>query len=100
MPPPTERLYPTAATGFEYLSAENLAPVNLSRIRLLIRQRARRPGVRLPQFPRDAIDQIIEFCMTAMPQKPTEDANERLRNLRDRAFGHPGRYRFAGTRSL
>ena len=85
--PTTERLYLTAATGFfEFLSAENLAPVNLSRIRLLIRQRARRPGVRLPQFPRDSIDQIIEFCMTTLPGQPTEDENERLRNLRDRAF--------------
>jgi site-specific recombinase XerD len=42
--PATERLYLTAVTGFfEYLAAENLADVNLPRIHLLIRQRARKP---------------------------------------------------------
>ena len=84
--PTTERLYLTATTGFyEFLSAENLAAVNLSRVRLLIRQRARRPGIRLPQFPRDSIDQILDYC-TTLPTAPAEDDNEHLRNLRDRAF--------------
>jgi integrase/recombinase XerC len=84
--PTTERLYLTAVTGFyEFLSAEALAPVNLPRVRLLIRQRARRPGIRLPQFPRDAIEQIIDYC-AKLPEMPVEDDNERLRNLRDRAF--------------
>ena len=84
--PTTERLYLTAATGFyEFLSAEALAPINLSRVRLLIRQRARRPGIRLPQFPRDAIEQIIDYC-ASLPQLPAEDDNAHLRNLRDRAF--------------
>src|SRR5450830_424570 len=55
--PTTERLYLTVATGFfEFLAAENLAPINLPRIRLLIRQRGRRPGIRLPQFPHDDIE--------------------------------------------
>ena len=84
--PTTERLYLTAATGFyEYLAAENLAPVNLPRIRLLIRQRARRPGQRLPQFPRDAIEQIVD-AMLALRGEVYENENERLRDLRDRAF--------------
>jgi integrase/recombinase XerC len=84
--PTTERLYLTAVTGFyEFLSAETLAAINLSRVRLLIRQRARRPGIRLPQFPRDAIEQIIDFC-SKLPTLPVGDENERLRNLRDRAF--------------
>jgi site-specific recombinase XerD len=84
--PTTERLYLTAATAFyEYLVAENLAAINLPRVRLLIRQRARRPGQRLPQFPRDAIDQIV----TAMMELGTgeyEEETVRLRDLRDRAF--------------
>ena len=43
--PATERLYLTAATGFfEYLAAESLAEINLPRLKLLIRQRARRTG--------------------------------------------------------
>ncbi len=84
--PTTERLYLTAVTGFyEYLAAEALAPVNLPRIRLLIHQRARRPGQRLPQFPRDAIDNIIIY-INNIKNNPVEDENERLRNLRDRAF--------------
>jgi site-specific recombinase XerD len=84
--PTTERLYLTAAAGFyEYLAAENLAAINLPRVRLLIRQRARRPGQRLPQFPRDAIEQIVEH-MLKLPGGAYEDENEHLRDLRDRAF--------------
>jgi integrase/recombinase XerC len=84
--PATERLYLTAATGFyEYLSAESLAQINLSRIKLLIRQRARRPGQRLPQFPKDDIDRVLMYAET-LTDTPSEDKNERLRNLRDRAF--------------
>ena len=84
--PTTERLYLTAATGFyEFLSAEAITPINLSRVRLLIRQRARRPGIRLPQFPRDAIEKILDFCAT-LSSAPAEDDAEHLRNLRDRAF--------------
>lgn len=83
--PTTERLYLTAASSFyEYLVAENMAAINLPRIRLLIRQRARRPGQRLPQFPRDAIEKIVDH-MLALPASG-EDDMERLRNLRDRAF--------------
>lgn len=84
--PASERLYLTAATGFyEYLSAENLADINLPRVRLLIKQRARRPGQRLPQFPADAIDRIIEYMQ--LPENlSAKDVLERLRNLRDRAF--------------
>lgn len=84
--PTTERLYLTALTRFyEFLSAENLAAVNMSRVRLLILQRARRPGQRLPQFPRDAIEQILENA-EKLNAVPVSDPHERLRNLRDRAF--------------
>jgi len=84
--PATERLYLTAAALFyEYLSAENLKDVNLARIRLLIRQRARRPGQRLPQFPNAAIEAILEQ-IDSLRNEPADDKNERLRNLRDRAF--------------
>ena len=84
--PTTERLYLTAATGFfEYLVAENLSPINLPRVRLLIRQRARRPGQRLPQFPRDAIDQILDQ-ISLVTTGAYEHENERLRDLRDKAF--------------
>lgn len=84
--PTTERLYLAATTGFyEYLAAENLAPVNLPRVRLLIRQRARRPGVRLPQFPRENIETVLIF-VKKITELPTENERDRLINLRDRAF--------------
>ncbi len=84
--PTTERLYLTAASGFfNYIAAENLNQVNLPRIRLLIQQRARRPGIRLPQFPADAIEKVLEYS-EGLINKPYEDPGERLINLRDRAF--------------
>lgn len=84
--PTSERLYLTALIGyFEFLAAENIAQVNLARVRLLVRQRARRPGVRLPQFPKDAIDLVLEHA-EKMSAGQVEDDAERLRNLRDRAF--------------
>jgi len=84
--PATERLYLTAAAGFyEYLAAENLATPNLSRVRMLIRQRARRPGQRLPQFPQGDIDKVLEHAINIASQ-PRDDESSRLRDLRDRAF--------------
>jgi len=84
--PATERLRLTAVAGFfEFLAAEKLAEPNLPRVRLLIRQRGRRPGPRLPQFPRDAIEQMLEFA-TALKFVPAENEIAQLRNLRDRAF--------------
>lgn len=84
--PATEQLYLTAVKGFyEYLAAEGLAPINLPRLRLLLRQRARRPGVRLPQFPRDEIATIINYAIN-IAKSPSTGNNEGLRNLRDVAF--------------
>ena len=82
----SEQLYMTAAKGFlEYLVAEELANINLSKVKLLIRQRTRRPGKRLPQFPAADITQIIDH-FEHMDIAPGEDKNEYLRALRDRAF--------------
>jgi site-specific recombinase XerD len=84
--PATEQLYLTAAKGFyEYLAAERLAEPNLPRIRLLLRKRARRPGQRLPQFPRDEIVNILEYANN-LARRYSEDERERLRDMRDRAF--------------
>ncbi len=84
--PATERLYLTAAaTFYEYLAAEELAKVNLPRVRLLIHRRARKYGQRLPQFPMDHIETIINYMINTMIERPN---NQKLylRNLRDRAF--------------
>jgi integrase len=82
----TERLYLTAAAGFfAYVSAENLAPINLPRIRMLIQQRARRPGIRLPQFPISDIEKVLLHA-EELKNKVYEEKEDRLINLRDRAF--------------
>jgi len=82
----TEQLYIIAAKGFlEYLVAEELADINLSKVKLLIRQRTRRPGKRLPQFPADNITKLIDYFEKKQFQ-PEEDQKEYLRALRDRAF--------------
>ncbi len=84
--PATERLYVQSIAGFyQHVAADRLAEINLPRIKLLIHQRARKPGLRLPQFPSDDIVRLIEYV-----QGPgfTEGltGQERLRAIRDRAF--------------
>jgi integrase/recombinase XerC len=84
--PATERLYLTAASSFyEFLVAERLADSNLPRVRLLIRQRARRPGQRLPQFPKDFIETVLRYAEN-IADKTQQDQIALLRDLRDRAF--------------
>ncbi|TET86061.1 MAG: hypothetical protein E3J37_00485 [Anaerolineales bacterium] len=84
--PASERLYLTAVTGwYEFLAAERLADINIPRIRLLIRQRARRPGQRLPQFPREHIESVLQYAIN-LTNAPAKDEREHLRNLRDRSF--------------
>ena len=63
--PASEQLYLAATTGFfKFLSAERLAEINLPRLDLLRMQRARRSGQRLPQFPREEIERVLEFVNT------------------------------------
>ena len=82
----TERLYLTAISGFfEFISAENLAVINLPRVHILIRQRARRPGQRLPQFPEQSIDIMIN-AMINLSINPALDEVEKMIDYRDRAF--------------
>lgn len=84
--PATEQVYVRAlARFFKYLSAERLAEINLPRMDLLIEQRARKPGIRLPQFPTNEIEQVLDFVADAASLS-AGSANERLRAMRDRAF--------------
>ncbi len=84
--PATEALYLVALKNFyEFLAAENLAEINLPRVKLLIRQRSRKPGQRLPQFPKDYIEVLIEK-INSTPSDSLLDEVEKLRFLRDRAF--------------
>ena len=84
--PATEQIYLQATKGFyKFLVSERLADINLPRIELFIEQRARRPGIRLPQFPAADIERVLEFV-----SDPSSVSNagetEHLRALRDRAF--------------
>jgi integrase/recombinase XerC len=84
--PATEQLYLAALVRFyEFLAAEKLSAVNLPRLKLLLRQRSRRPGQRLPQFPRNEIEKILLFVMDFTVNKQGKD-DINLREIRDRAF--------------
>ena len=98
--PATEQLYTVAVKRFyNYLSAHRLAEVNIPRLNEFIIQQSRRPGQRLPQFPREAIEKVLAYIQkTPSPieaastegdeRRQPKDASEteRLRWLRDRAF--------------
>lgn len=82
----TEQVYITATIGlYEYIAGENLRNVNLPRVRLLIKQRTRRPGIRLPQFPKTDIEKVLAYAQELI-SKPSQSETDRLINLRDRAF--------------
>jgi integrase/recombinase XerC len=84
--PATEQLYLAATVRYyEYLAAERLAEINLPRLRLLLRQRSRRPGQRLPQFPREEIEKVILF-VNNFTNYISDNPEIRLRAIRDRAF--------------
>lgn len=84
--PATEQLYVRAIARFyKYLAAERLAEINLPRMDLLIEQRTRKPGIRLPQFPTSEIEQVLDFVSNAA-SFATDSEIERLRAMRDRAF--------------
>jgi integrase/recombinase XerC len=84
--PTSEQLYLVAVAGwYEYLMAEGLATVNLARMRLLIRHRSRRPGQRLPQFPRTAIAQVLDYA-ARLARSPGKEERDVLRTKRDVAF--------------
>jgi len=91
--PATEQMYLQAVKGFfEFVDSERLVPINQSRVRVLIRQRSRRPGVRFPQFPAEDIERLLEQVenvenLTISAPEAADDApTVRLRAYRDRAF--------------
>ena len=87
--PATERLYIQAAQGFyKFLAADRLADINLPRLELLLKQRVRRPGIRLPQFPADDIERVLGFVSNPenLIAENDDPENAKLRAMRDRAF--------------
>lgn len=85
--PSTESLYINVAKNyFEFLAAEEIKNFNLFQTKLLIKNRTRKPGIRLPQFPQHDIEKVIEYAVNKLPVLPAMDDNERMINLRDAAF--------------
>ncbi len=84
--PASEQVYLQAIVGFyQFLDAERLCEVNLSRVRTLVKQRSRRPGIRLPQFPANDIERVLAFVSDST-NLTMQDEIEHLRAARDRAF--------------
>jgi len=82
----TEELYLTALFGFyHYAEAQGWVDVNFSALRELRRRRGRREGTRLPEFPRDEIEAVLDH-VDKMAAGPFEDDDAQLRVLRDRAL--------------
>ncbi len=85
--PATEKLYLQAIKGFyEYVNAEGLAEINILRLRNFIRQRARHSRICLPKLATDDIERLLEFISDARNLQTADDAKEKLRAIRDRAF--------------
>ncbi len=88
----TEQLYLQAVKGFYlYLDSEKLLDINQSRLTVLIRQRARRPGKTLLQFPAEEIVTLLTKLsdvenLTASSGEDEDGRNVKLRAYRDKAF--------------
>ena len=83
----TESLYINVAKNyFEFLAAEEIKNFNLFQTKLLIKNRTRKPGIRLPQFPEHDIEAVIDYALNQIPILPVMDESEKLINLRDAAF--------------
>jgi site-specific recombinase XerD len=91
--PKTEQLYLQAVKGFYlYVDSEKLIRVSQSRLTLLIRQRSRRPGKRLPQSEDSNFEtllkgiQDVKNLLVSSIDEGGENPNVKLRAYRDRAF--------------
>ena len=87
--PATERLYIQSVKGFyKFLAAERLAEINLPRLDLLLEQRVRKPGIRLPQFPTSDIERVLDYVSSSenLSSENEDPVTAKLRAMRDRAF--------------
>ena len=85
--PSTESLYINVVKNYyEFLAAEEIRSFNLYQTKQLIKNRTRKPGIRLPQFPQHDIEKVLEFALLQLPVKACESETEHLINLRDSAF--------------
>jgi site-specific recombinase XerD len=84
--PATEQLYTIAVTRFfQYLMAEELADINFQRMQLIVRSRIRKPGQRLPQFPKEDIESVIDYA-SEFPSYNYTNPKDRFIAYRDAAL--------------
>lgn len=82
----TQKLYCSALVQFyKFLASQGLASANMFQLEELIRQYVRRPGQRLPQFPKEQIELLLDYAET-LNNAAVEDERAQRINLRDRAF--------------
>lgn len=61
----TEQLYATLIFGwFEYISAKDIKPINISKLKYARENEQRRPGKRLRKFDRSALEKLKEFVVS------------------------------------
>src|SRR5919108_5211994 len=90
--PTTEQLYLQAVKGFYlFADAEESIRVSQSRLKVLMKQRSRRPGTRIPQSPSEDIETLLEKIRDVENLITSVDDAEKangikLRAYRDRAF--------------
>lgn len=91
--PKTEQLHLQAVKGFYlYVDSEKLVQLSQSRLTILIRQRSRKPGKRLPQTEDRHFETLlkkihhVQNLLDQTPANDKESTNIKLRAYRDRAF--------------
>ena len=84
----TEQLYTHSLLGFfEFIVAENLSDVNLSRVGLIAKQQSRRTNTNKHMLIPYGIDQVLSYItnLDNLPEE-NEDCADNIRFMRDRAF--------------
>jgi integrase len=77
IPPSTKALYSSAVIGLYTYYGATHPEINITALRQANRQYLQRPGVRLPNFDKDAIETILSYC---------DQHHDDLISLRDRSF--------------
>ena len=84
--PSTEQLYITVAVDFlKYLSEKDIHEVNLVKVRAAVKRHARQAGDRIPFFPRESIETLIQHALDLRHQL-AKDERDWFINLRDGAL--------------
>ena len=84
--PATLSLYLTSLSGFfAYLALELDQPLDLNRVKRLLKARTPRVKRRLPQFSWDDIETVLDYCQQDHPS-PDADTRQLLRQRRDQAI--------------